>query len=153
MSFDNGTWPQATALLLASVAAVLSLASVILGLFSTLTGKDPLPKRVRRMLRRAPASIEDFRMRGMSLTLGGAGAMLMASIVATNVVGMVDISFGVAYAPASSLELPKDAVFLIGVAAALAAIACFFGSYSLGIRVRYASSRASTDTQQELPPA
>jgi hypothetical protein len=153
VSFDNGTWPQATALLLASLAAVLSLVSVVLGLFSTLTGKDSLPKGVRRMLRRAPASAEDFRLRGMSLTLGGVGAMLIASNIATNVVGLVNISGFTGYAPASSLQLPKDAVFLIAIAAALAAIACFVGSYILGIRVRYVSTQASTDTQRGLPPA
>ena len=45
---------------LISVAAVLSLVSVTLGLFSTLTGKDPLPKRIRSLLRRVPASAEDL---------------------------------------------------------------------------------------------
>ncbi len=53
---------QETTLLLACAAAVLSLGSVMLGLFCTLTGKDPLPNRVRRLLRRTPASVEDFRM-------------------------------------------------------------------------------------------
>ena len=63
---------QAITLWLISVSAVLSLVSVTLGLFSTLTGKDPLLKRIRSLMRRVPASAEDFRLRGMSLTLNGA---------------------------------------------------------------------------------
>jgi hypothetical protein len=43
---------QAITLALISVAAVLSLVSVTLGLLSALTGKDPLPKRIRSLLRR-----------------------------------------------------------------------------------------------------
>jgi hypothetical protein len=152
VSFDNGTWPLATALLLASMAAVLSLVGVVLGLFSALTGKDPLPKRIRRLLRRAPASAEDFRARGMCLALGGVGVMLMVLNIVSNVVGMVNVGF-VGYMPASSLELPNAAVFLITMAAALAAIACFIGSYTLSTRVRYVSSRGSTSSLPGLPPA
>ena len=150
--FDDGTVQQTT-LVLAAVAAVLGLVSVTVGLFSTLTGKDPLPKRIRRVLRRVPASVEDFRLRGMSLTLNGAAVVLVASVITTNVVAALNTDGFTGYVPVASLAFPKGAVFLITVAAALAAMACFIGSYTLGVRVRYVSTRTSTDAQPGLPPA
>jgi hypothetical protein len=144
---------QGTTLLLACAAAVLSLGSVMLGLYFTLTGKDPLPKRVRRVLRRMPASVEDFRLRGMSLTLGGVAVMLMATILTANAVYMLNIGGFTGYAPVATVEFPKDTVFLVTVLAALAAIACFFGSYLLALRVRYVSTRNSTGAQVGMPPA
>jgi hypothetical protein len=144
---------QAITLSLISVAAVLSLVSVTLGLFSALTGKDPLPKRVRSLLRRAPASAEDFRLRGTSLTLNGAAVMLLALLVTINVVEGLALNGWSGYAPSASLAFPKDTVFLVTTVAALAAVACFIGAYILGVRVRYVSTRASTDAQPGMPPA
>jgi len=137
---------------LISVAAGLSLASVILGLYSTLTGKDPLPKRIRSLLRRVPASAEDFRLRGMSLTLNGAAVMLIASLLTINVARLA-LGGWSGYAPSASLAFPKDTVFLVTTVAALAAMACFIGAYTLGVRVRYVSTRASTGAQPGMPPA
>jgi hypothetical protein len=145
---------QAITLSLISVAAVLSLVSVTLGLFSTLTGKDPLPKRIRSLLRRVPASAEDFRLRGTSLTLNGAAVMLMASLLTIYLVGPLLAGGGWSgYAPSASLAFPTDTVFLVTTVAALAATACFFGAYILGVRVRYVSTRASTGAQPGMPPA
>jgi hypothetical protein len=145
---------QAATLLLLSVAALLSLASVVFGLSSSLTGKDPLPKRIRRMLRRMPASVEDFRLRGVSLMLNGAGVMMLVSIVTTNVVAMGMLSPGVTYfVPSASVAFPKAIVFLVTVVAAIASIACFVGSYSLAVRVRYVRTHASAGVQPEIPPA
>jgi hypothetical protein len=153
VSFDE-PGIQAITLSLLSLAAVLSLANVVLGLFSSLTGKDPLPKRIRRMLRRVPASAEDFRLRGVSLVLNGAGVMLLVSIITTNVVVMSMLTPGVVYlAPSASLAFSKDTVFLVTTIAALAAIACFIGAYTLGVRVRYVSTRASTGALPGMPPA
>jgi hypothetical protein len=145
---------QVITLSLISVAAVLSLVSVTLGLFSTLTGKDPLPKRIRRLLRRVPASAEDFRLRGMSLTLNGAAVMLMASLLTIYLVGPL-LAFGgwSGYAPSASLAFPEDTVFLVTTVAALAAMACLIGAYTLSGRVRYVSTRASTGAQPGMPPA
>jgi hypothetical protein len=142
---------QVITLSLISVAAVLSLVSVTLGLFSTLTGRDPLPKRIRRLLRRVPASAEDFRLRGMSLTLNGVGVTLIVSLLTVNVVGGIALSGWSGYAPAASLSFPKDAVFLVTTVAALVAVACFIGAYALGVRARYVSTRAAA--QPGLPPA
>ena len=144
---------QVITLSLISVAAVLSLPSVTLGLFSTLTGKDPLPKRIRSLLRRVPASAEDFRLRGMSLALNGAAVMLMASLLTINVVDGFAVGGWSGYAPSASLAFPKDTVFLVTTVTALAAMACFIGAYTLGIRVRYVRTRASTGAQPGMPPA
>jgi hypothetical protein len=137
---------QVITLSLISVAAVLSLVSVTLGLFSTLTGKDPLPKRIRSLLRRVPASAEDFRLRGMSLTLNGAAVMLMVSLLTTNVVDRLAIGGWSGYAPSASLAFPKDIVFLVTTVAALVAMACFIGAYTLGVRVRYVRGVAHDKT-------
>ena len=150
VSFDE-PGIQAITLSLISVAAVLSLVSVTVGLFSTLTGKDPLPRRIRSLLRRVPASGEDFRLRGMSLTLNGAAVMLIASLLTINVVGRLALGGWSGYAPSASLAFPKDTVFLVTTVAALAAIACFIGAYMLGIRVRYMSTRASTAEEPAMP--
>jgi hypothetical protein len=143
---------QVITLSLISVAAVLSLPSVTLGLFSTLTGKDPLPKRIRSLLRRVPASAEDFRLRGMSLTLSGAAVMLI-SLLTINVVDRLAGGGWSGYAPSASLAFSKDTVFLVTTVAALAAMACSIGAYTLGVRVRYVSTRASTGAQPGMPPA
>jgi hypothetical protein len=136
---------------LISVAAVLSLPSVTLGLFSTLTGKDPLPKRIRSLLRRVPASAEDFRLRGMSLTLNGAAVMLI-SLLTINSVDRLAGGGWSGYAPSASLAFSKDTVFLVTTVAALAAMACFIGAYALSVRVRYVSTRASIGAQPGMPP-
>jgi hypothetical protein len=143
---------QVITLSLISVATVLSLPSVMLGLFSTLTGKDPLPKRIRSLLRRVPASAEDFRLRGMSLTLNGAAVMLISLLTTINVDRLAGGGWS-GYAPSASLAFSKDTVFLVTTVAALAAMACFIGAYTLGVRVRYVSTRASTGAQPGMPPA
>ena len=135
---------QVITLSLVSMAAVLSLVSVTLGLFSTLTGKDPLPRPIRSLLRRVPASAEDFRLRGMSLTLNGVAVMLIASLLTSNVVGGLGGWSG--YVPSASQVFPKYTVFLVTAVAALAAIACFIGAYTLGVRVRYVRGVAHDNT-------
>ena len=142
---------QVATLSLTSVAAVLSVVSLMLGLVSTLTGRDPLPKAIRRLLRRTPASEEDFRVRGMSLTLGGVAVLLIVSILTINVVTTLGGVGG--YAPSASLAFPKATEFLVTVVVALSSMACFVGSYVLGVRVRYVTARASTGAQPGMPPA
>jgi len=152
VSFDE-PGIQAITLSLISVAAVLSLVNVTVGLISTLTGKDPLPKRIRSLLRRVPASAEDFRLRSMSLTLGGAAVMLISLLIIINVVDMLAVGGWSGYAPSASLAFPKATVFLVTTVAALAAMVCFIGAYTLGVRVRYVSTGASTGAEPGMPPA
>jgi hypothetical protein len=152
VSFDEpGT--KVITLSLISLAALLSFVSVTVGLFSTLTGNDPLPRRIRSLLRRVPASAEDFRLRGMTLMLNGAAVMLMVSLLTINVVNTLTRGSISGYVPSASVAFPRATVFLVTTVAALAALACFVGAYVLGVRVRYVGTGPSTGTQQGTPPA
>jgi hypothetical protein len=143
---------KAITLSLISLAAVLSFMSVMLGLFSTLTGKDPLPRRIRRLLRRAPASADDFRLHGTSLMLNGVAVMVIVSLLTVNVVNALTRGGISGYVPSASVAFPRATVFLVTTVAALAALACFVGAYVLGVRVRYVGTVPSTGTQQGTPP-
>jgi hypothetical protein len=152
---------QVITLSLITVAAMLGLVSVTLGLLFTLMGRDPLPKPIRRLLRRVPASADDFRLRGMSLTLNGAAVTMIVSLVTINVAGRLAGAGWSGYAPAtspgsaewSSVAFPEGAVFLVTTVASLAAVACFIGAYTLGIRVRYVTTRGSIGANPGMPPA
>jgi hypothetical protein len=134
---------QDATLWLTSLVVVLALGSIVLGQFSTMTGKDHLPKRIRRRLRRVPATQEDHRMRGMSLTLNGAAMMMVAlAITATPRIGMF-----------SSGRFSRDAVFFITSVGLFAALWCSVASYNLYQRVQFVSTRASTDPHPEPPQA
>ncbi len=147
---------QMITLSLVSIATLLSFVSLMLGLFSTWTGKDPLPTRIRNRLRRTPASAEDFRLRGIALMLTGAAVMLVVSLVTINVVNVIaldGISGYAAYAPSDSVAFPRATVLFVNTVAALAALACFSGAYALSVRVRYIGTRPSTGPLQGTPPA
>ena len=152
MSFDEPGIKVIT-LTLISLAALLSFVSVTVGLFSTLTGKDPLPRRIRSLLRRVPASADDFRLRGMTLMLNGAAVMVMVSLLTINVVNTLTRGSISGYVPSASVAFPRATVFLVTTVAALAALACFVAAYVLGVRVRYIGTGPSTGTQQGTPPA
>ncbi len=143
---------QAITLSLISAAAVLSLVSVMLGLFSTVTRKDPLPKRIRRLMRRIPASAEDFRLRGMSLMLNGAAVTLITSILAITVVERLTFGAIFGYASEASLAFPKDTIFLVTGVAAVVAVALFIAAYTLSMRVRYANTGTSNAAHPGMPP-
>ena len=138
------TWMQDTALSVAALAAVLGLANVLLGLFSVITGKDHFPKGVRlwRLYARVPASTEDFRTHGMGLMLNGTAVVLMELGLTANIAGAHGLR-----------GFPGDALFLITGLAFLTSLACLAGSFSLGVRTRYVSTRASTDARSGAPPA
>jgi hypothetical protein len=142
MLIPDLTWMQDTALSLASVAAVLSLATVVLGLFSVITGKDHFPLRFRRLLGRVPASVEDHRLHGTRMMLNGAALMLAELGATAGIFGGRGIA-----------GFPNDVLFFMTMLTFLTAFACTIGSYSVGIRVRLVSTRASTDAQPGVPPA
>jgi hypothetical protein len=132
---------QDTALSIASFGAVLALASVLLGLFSVISGVDHFPTRVRRLLWKVPASADDHRVHGVMLMLNGAAVMLVELGVTAEIVGFRNHNF------------PANAVFFITILAILTSLACTAGSYTLSLRVRYISTRASTDPNRGIPPA
>ena len=136
------TWLQDTALSVTAFAALLSLMNVVFGLFSLITGKDHLPWRIRRLLRRIPASADDHRLHGPSLMLNGA-ALLMT---------MLGVSAGVAgrHNPGG---FPGDTQFFVTVLAFFGAMALLAGSYTMSVRVHFVSTRGATDAHRERPPA
>jgi hypothetical protein len=130
----------------------MSFVTLMAGLNSTLTGKDSMPRRIRSLMRRTPASVDDFRLRGMSLTLNGVGVMLIASDLAITVVARLAlIPPGMGFYTSENLAFPKDTLFLVSTLAAVAALAMFIAAYVLSNRVRYVSTRRSTQTG--MPPA
>jgi hypothetical protein len=136
------SWMRDAALALASVGAVLGLASVLLGLYSVISGQDHLPKRIRRLLWKVPASVDDHKTRGLALMLNGAAMMLVELGITAGVVGAYD-----------HRSFAADAAFFITVVALLTSLACTAGSYTLSLRVRYVSTRTSTDPNRGIPPA
>jgi hypothetical protein len=129
---------QALTLWTAVVAAALGLVTVLLGLFSALTGKDHWPRAMWRLRGRMPASEEDRRMNGVALMLNGA-AMLVIVIGFSTTALTAEIRVG------EPLNTLRFLLTLIGLGASMA---CIFGAYGLARRVRYTYGDAST---QERP--
>jgi hypothetical protein len=124
---------QALTLWTAVVAATLGLVSVLLGVFSALTGKDHWPKAMWRLRRRMPASEEDRRMQGIALMLNGAAMLIIlmgVSMTALSAEGRVG----------EPLNTLRFVLTLIGLGAS---IACVIGAYGLLRRVRYTYGEAS----------
>jgi hypothetical protein len=142
MLMPDLTWMQDAALSLAAVGGVLAVASVVLGLFSLITGKDHLPRSIRRLLWKVPASSDDHRTHGMTLMLNGAAVMMVELGVTAGIVGYHGLG-----------RVSGDALFLITTLAFATSLACTVGAYSLGTRTRYMSTRGSTDSLPGIPPA
>ena len=130
-------------LVVTCLVAVAALVSIGFGQFSANTGKDYLPKRIRRLLRRVPASEEDHRTRGMSLMLRGASLMMVVLAIAA----------GPLIGNYNSPRFSRNAMFFITTVGLLAALYCGVWSYTLYQRVRFVSTRTLTDSQPELPQA
>ena len=118
---------QTAALALALTASVIALASMVLGLYSALTGKDHWPQQAGRIRGRVPASAEDQRAHGLSMVLNGCGALLILLAVT-----LTTVSIGSrAGEPMNTMQ------FLIDLIALIAALASVIGAHSFGSRVKY----------------
>jgi hypothetical protein len=84
--------------------------------------------------------------------LNGAAGMVIVSLLTVNVVNRLSLG-SISYMQSASLVFPKATVFLVTTVAALAALACYFGAYVLGVRVRYVGTGPSTGIQKGTPPA
>ena len=146
---------QAITLWLVCTVSVVGLVTAALGLFSTLTGRDPLPQSVRRRLRRTPASPEDFRMHGVGLILNGAAMELIAAYVVINVVVRLALFPAglIAYSQDSALEFPNATVFLVSTVTVVVAVALFIAARFVTARVHYESTRPAPGSQTGTPPA
>jgi hypothetical protein len=60
-----------------AVLVLLSVVNLVVGVLSIVTGRSYFPAWTRRLRRRTPASVEDERMLGMSLTLGAVFGLVM----------------------------------------------------------------------------
>ncbi len=131
---------QTATLILAAVVSAVGLLTVLLGLFSLVTGRDHWPVPMRRLRRRTPASEEDFRVHGTYMMLNG-GAMLLILLGVT----MNALSIGSRVGePANTLRF---VILLIAIATSLA---CVVGAYTLGLRIHYVSSRTTTGDRAGL---
>ena len=142
MLIPDLTWMQDAALSMGSVAAVLSLTILLMGLYSVITGKDHFPRRLRRLLWKVPASPDDQRTHGLYLMLNGAAILLMELCVTAGIYGSHSVR-----------GFPADVMFFITLLGFCAAFALTVGAYVVGLRTRYVSSRASADSHPGIPPA
>jgi hypothetical protein len=119
---------QLVAAYVSVLAALGGLVNVLVGLSSTLTGRDHWPRQLKLFRRRTPASPEDQRRYGMAVLLNGAAILIIIMGLSVNIFGARDHSQG---EPLNTLR------FVLSVIGFAAALACIGGSYRFGLTVRY----------------
>ena len=78
---------------------------------------------------------------------------LAQQVAITVVARLALIPPGLLFYTSESLAFPNDTLFLVTTIAAFAAVALFITAYVLSVRVRYVTTRRSTDAQPGMPPA
>jgi hypothetical protein len=122
---------------LLALNVVLHLMSLIVGVAAIITGKSYFPAVIERLRRRqTPASVEDQRLQGMSLTLSAVAGLMLS----------MNIAF-VAASILSNVRLDVPFPFALGVLLALVlmlfvAVLLYAASAVIGSRVRYVDLRA-----------
>ena len=111
------------------IASVISFVTLAIGLLTLVTGRSYAPAGWRRLRRNEPASPNDQRLAGMSLSLLAVGQLLMMMVL------MVVITL--ATAQASGGRAPIIGIYLVALMAFATAVACTFGSLLVGQRVAY----------------
>ena len=111
------------------IASVISFLALAIGLLSLVTGRSYAPPGWRRLRLHEPASPEDQRLTGMSLSLLAVGQLLMMIVL------MVVITL--ATAQASGGRAPIVGIYLVTLIAFATAVACTFASLLVAQRVRY----------------
>jgi hypothetical protein len=124
---DIGTL-QLAAVWVSVLAGLVGVATLSVGLFSVVTGRDHWPSLLRRLRRRIPASVEDQRRNGMALLLNGAAVMIIIMGISIQNFSVRDHTIG------EPLNTLRFALTLIGMAGA---IACVIGSYSQSLTIKY----------------
>ena len=114
--------------------------SVLLGLFSALTGKDHWPTVMWRLRRRVPASEEDRRTHGVALMLNGAAMLII----------LMGVSMTALTAGVRDGEPLKALRFLLTLIVLSASIACVLGANGLFRRIRYLHGQASTPDRPRI---
>lgn len=124
------------------VAVVLNFLALSVGLLTVITGRSYAPPGWRRLRRHVPASPDDQRLTGMSLSLLSVGQLLMMLTL------MVVITLSTAEATGG--HAPVIGLYLVTLVAFAAAVACTFASLFMGARVRYISV-VPTEQDEEEP--
>ena len=123
------------------VAVVLNFLALSVGLLTVITGRSYAPSGWRRFRKHAPASPNDQRLTGMSLSLLSVGQLLMMVTL------MVVITLSTAEATGG--RAPVIGLYLVTLVAFAASVACTFASLFTGARVRYVSVISADDDEEE----
>jgi len=123
------------------IAVALNFVALCVGLLAVITGRSFAPPGWHRLRRHIPASRNDQRLTGMSLSLLAVGQLLMMVTL------MVVITLSTA--EASGGRAPIVGLYLVTLVAFAAAVACTFASLFVGQRVRYANVVDAEDEEDE----
>lgn len=124
------------------IAVVLNFIALAVGLLAIVTGRSYAPRGWRRLRRHLPATPNDQRLTGMSLSLLSVGQLLMMVTL------MVVITLSTAQA--SGGRAPVIGLYLVTLASFAAAVACTFASLFVSQRVRYVDIvQAGEDEDEE----
>jgi hypothetical protein len=126
------------------IAVVLNFIALAVGLLSVTTGRSYAPPGWRRFRRHLPATPNDQRLTGLSLSLLSVGQLLMMVTL------MVVITLSTAQATGG--RAPIIGLYLVTLVSFAAAVACTFASLFVGQRVRYVnvvSAVEDEDSEEE----
>jgi len=125
------------------IAVVINFVNLSAGLLSAVTGRSFMPGFLRRLRRNAPASPDDQRVLGMTLTLLSVGQLLMMVVL------LVVITL--AAAQSSGGQAPIVGLYLVTLVGFISSVACTFGSLALGQRVRYSEQEGRDEIATRRP--
>jgi len=125
------------------IAVVINFVNMAAGLLSAVTGRSFMPGFLRRLRRNAPASPDDQRVLGMTLTLLSVGQLLMMVVL------LVVITL--ATAQSSGGQAPIIGLYLVTLVGFISSVACTFGSLALGQRVRYSEQEGRDEIATRRP--
>jgi len=125
------------------IAVVINFVNLSAGLLSAVTGRSFMPGFLRRLRRNAPASPDDQRVLGMTLTLLSVGQLLMMVVL------LVVITL--AAAQSSGGQAPIIGLYLVTLVGFISSVACTFGSLALGQRVRYTEQEGREEIATRQP--
>ena len=125
------------------IAVVINFVNLAAGLLSAVTGRSFMPGFLRRLRRNAPASPDDQRVLGMTLTLLSVGQLLMMVVL------LVVITL--AAAQSSGGQAPIIGLYLVTLVGFISSVACTFGSLALGQRVRYTEQEGRDEIATRRP--
>jgi hypothetical protein len=122
---------QVVTLGLVTLAAMVSLVALSIGLYELITGR--LTPGLTRLRRRIPATTADIRDNAIGLVLGEVATMLMALLILGNV--FVGTGHGDRYLP--------GVFFAVSLAGFLSAFACALASFLIRRNVRFVNRKAA----------